>query len=103
MKAALLIECYEHLRDDVLCRTLSESRRWGENLLLEPTADFPGNGILYLKGGDLEKELRSFPEAKIHSVGEYFTEPFFETKKLIYLPFKSLQQTTGNNSDTFLP
>jgi hypothetical protein len=34
MKAASLIECYERLRDEVLCRTLGESRRWGENLLL---------------------------------------------------------------------
>jgi 16S rRNA (guanine527-N7)-methyltransferase len=45
------------------------------------------NGILYLKGGDLEEELKKF-KSKIKSfeISEIFTESFFETKKIIYLP-----------------
>ena len=45
------------------------------------------NGILYLKGGDLEEELKKF-KSRISSfeISEFFTESFFETKKIIYLP-----------------
>lgn len=44
------------------------------------------NGILYLKGGDLKEELKKF-KSKIETfeISEFFTEPFFETKKVIYL------------------
>jgi len=46
------------------------------------------NGILYLKGGDLSEELKDFKrEIKTFEISEFFTEPFFETKKVIYLPF----------------
>ena len=44
------------------------------------------NGILYLKGGDLSEELKDFPEAVTYELSEYFSEAFFETKKLVYLP-----------------
>lgn len=45
------------------------------------------NGILYLKGGDLSAELKPFGRrAIVYNLGEMFTEEFFETKKLVYLP-----------------
>jgi 16S rRNA (guanine527-N7)-methyltransferase len=44
------------------------------------------NGILYLKGGDLKDELISFPKAKEFALKDYFLDPFFETKKVVYLP-----------------
>ncbi|MGA9238116.1 16S rRNA (guanine(527)-N(7))-methyltransferase RsmG [Robiginitalea sp.] len=43
-------------------------------------------GILYLKGGDLSEELQSYPRAQIFPLTTYFKEPFFETKKVVYLP-----------------
>ena len=46
------------------------------------------NGILYLKGGDLTKELNNFPKATIHHLSSYFKEDFFETKKVVHLPLK---------------
>jgi len=46
------------------------------------------NGILYLKGGDLTEELKGFPKAKIYDLTDYFTEDFFETKKVVHLPLK---------------
>ncbi|MCK0132384.1 16S rRNA (guanine(527)-N(7))-methyltransferase RsmG [Flavobacteriaceae bacterium F08102] len=46
------------------------------------------NGILYLKGGDLTEELRNFPSAQITDLRTFFTEEFFETKKIVYLPIK---------------
>ncbi|NNE04030.1 MAG: 16S rRNA (guanine(527)-N(7))-methyltransferase RsmG [Eudoraea sp.] len=46
------------------------------------------NGILYLKGGDLNEELANYPKARIYPLSDYFEDPFFETKKLVYLPLK---------------
>ena len=46
------------------------------------------NGILYLKGGDLEEELREYRTVEIYNLSEIFEEDFFETKKLVYLPVK---------------
>lgn len=47
------------------------------------------NGILYLKGGDLTDELINFPKAKQYNISNFFTEGFFETKKVVYLPVKN--------------
>jgi 16S rRNA (guanine527-N7)-methyltransferase len=46
------------------------------------------NGILYLKGGDLKEELKNFPKATIFKLSDYFTQDFFETKKVVHLPLK---------------
>jgi len=46
------------------------------------------NGILYLKGGDLTEELAPYQTAQVFDLAEYFKEPFFETKKVVYLPLK---------------
>lgn len=45
------------------------------------------NGLICLKGGDLTRETKPFKRmAEEVSLSHYFTEPFFETKKLVYLP-----------------
>jgi len=46
------------------------------------------NGILYLKGGDLNEELKDYRTAEIYNLTDYFKEDFFETKKMVYLPLK---------------
>ncbi len=46
------------------------------------------NGILYLKGGDLEEELKELGrKTQVYNLSDYFTEEFFETKKVVYVPF----------------
>jgi 16S rRNA (guanine527-N7)-methyltransferase len=45
------------------------------------------NGILYLKGGDLTKELKGIKH-RSYSLPDYFEESFFETKKVIYVGVK---------------
>ncbi len=48
--------------------------------------DLP-NGVLYLKGGDLTEELAEVKERyRIYDLSAYFDEPFFETKKVIFVP-----------------
>lgn len=46
------------------------------------------NGILYLKGGDLTEELASFPKATEYNISNFFSDEFFETKKVVHLPLK---------------
>jgi 16S rRNA (guanine527-N7)-methyltransferase len=46
------------------------------------------NGILYLKGGDLTEELATFPKATQYNLSDFFTDAFFETKKVVHLPLK---------------
>lgn len=46
------------------------------------------NGILYLKGGDLNDELKDYRTAEVYNLTDYFKEDFFETKKMVYLPLK---------------
>lgn len=48
------------------------------------------NGILYLKGGDLSEELKDFPKATQYNLSDYFSDDFFETKKVVHLPLKNL-------------
>ncbi len=45
------------------------------------------NGILYLKGGDLDEELAELKKPhQIFDLNSVFKEEFFETKKVVYLP-----------------
>ncbi|GHV67509.1 ribosomal RNA small subunit methyltransferase G [Bacteroidia bacterium] len=44
-----------------------------------------GNGILYLKGGDFEEEIKEYKEhITLYPVSNFFSEDYFETKKIIY-------------------
>lgn len=46
------------------------------------------NGIIYLKGGDLSEELGPFMQKTvIWDIAGFFSESWFETKKIVYLPF----------------
>ncbi len=50
----------------------------------------PVNGIICLKGGDLSRELGRFGSSvRIWEIKDFFPEPFFETKKIVYLPVPS--------------
>ncbi len=46
------------------------------------------NGILYLKGGDLSEELKDYKTATIYDLKAYFSEEFYDTKKVVHLPIK---------------
>ncbi len=46
------------------------------------------NGILYLKGGDLDEELKEAKKPhQLFNLSDYFKEEFFETKKVVFIPF----------------
>lgn len=45
------------------------------------------NGLLCLKGGDLDAELSKYKhEVLVDELSSYFVEDFFKTKKIVYLP-----------------
>lgn len=47
------------------------------------------NGLICLKGGDLKAELKPYKKkVEVYELSQYFSEPFFETKKLVYLPMR---------------
>ncbi len=49
------------------------------------------NGLLCLKGGDLNAETAKFKnQVLIDELSSYFNEEFFKTKKILYLPLLSL-------------
>lgn len=44
------------------------------------------NGLICLKGGDLQAEVKKYKKtAMIGDLKDYFDEPFFETKKVVYV------------------
>jgi len=64
-----------------------EFYNWVKNKIKKQSKGTLKNGILYLKGGGLDEELKDFKSRiYIFNISEYFTESFFETKKVIYLP-----------------
>lgn len=44
------------------------------------------NGLVVLKGGDLQEEIRPFKEAEITPCSTWFKGEWFDTKQVIYLP-----------------
>lgn len=45
------------------------------------------NGVLYLKGGDLDEEMNELKKRySIYDLPTFFKEEFFETKKVVYIP-----------------
>jgi len=47
------------------------------------------NGVFYLKGGDVDEELEALHLNYVsYHLEDYFTESYFETKKVVYLPYE---------------
>jgi 16S rRNA (guanine527-N7)-methyltransferase len=61
---------------------------WTKSKIISSFTNEIDNGILYLKGGDLTEELKPLNKPyEIVDLKTYFEEAFFETKKLVYIPF----------------
>jgi 16S rRNA (guanine527-N7)-methyltransferase len=77
--------------DFVIGRAVTESEqfvRLTRHLVSPRSFNEIKNGWILLKGGDLENELSYFRgAAEVKSVSNWFDEPFFETKKIVYLPY----------------
>ena len=83
-------EQYSKKVDFVVSRAVSQMESfvpWVKSNISPKSNHKLKNGILYLKGGDLTKELKKFPKASQYSLYNYFDRPFFETKKIVHLSF----------------
>lgn len=68
--------------------TLPEFVQQTRHLLSPRQKNAIGNGILYLKGGDLSNETAPFKKrTTISDLSTWFEEPFFATKKLLHVTF----------------
>jgi 16S rRNA (guanine527-N7)-methyltransferase len=66
---------------------LKEFYGWIHQKTKEKSIHELDNGILYLKGGDLDEELNELKKPySLYSLSDYFKEDFFETKKVVYVP-----------------
>lgn len=61
---------------------------WVKGKTLKQSKHELQNGILYLKGGNLTDELKDYPKAKVYDINKFYpSEDFFDTKKVVHLPF----------------
>ena len=78
--------------DFVVCRAVTDMNdfaRWVQGKILPTNRHGLQNGILALKGGDLDEELKSFGnKATVYPLSKYFDEEFYDTKKVVHLTFQ---------------
>lgn len=59
---------------------------WTKGKFLKENKNALANGILYLKGGDLTEEMAPVKKAiQYFKISEFYSEKFFETKKVVYI------------------
>lgn len=64
---------------------------WVRDNLKDVNKNILNNGILYLKGGDVEKELVGIKNIQ-YNISEYFGEHYFKTKKIIHIERESFSK-----------
>ena len=76
--------------DFIVSRAVTQMREfygWVQNKVKEKSKHSLDNGILYLKGGDVEEEMDQLKKPySVYNLPDFFKEEFFETKKVVYLP-----------------
>jgi 16S rRNA (guanine527-N7)-methyltransferase len=66
---------------------MKEFYGWTKNKVKADSTHDLDNGILYLKGGDLEEELNELQKPyALYDLADYFPEEFFQSKKLVFIP-----------------
>lgn len=66
---------------------MKEFHGWIQHKVKAESVHGLDNGILYLKGGDLDEEMNELKRPySVYNLPDYFKEEFFETKKVIYVP-----------------
>ena len=76
--------------DFVISRAVSKMDRFYplvKNNIKSKSINRMPNGIISLKGGDLESELKQFNNFKVFELSKFFSDDFFQNKKIVYIPF----------------
>ena len=77
--------------DFILTRAIADMStilEWTVNNISPNSNNIVPNGIIALKGGDLDKELSRIENKKIVAIKDYFDDHYFINKKLVYVPVK---------------
>jgi 16S rRNA (guanine527-N7)-methyltransferase len=86
VRAERLTDSYEFVVSRAVTR-ITPFVGWVRNNISRNSFHELQNGILYLKGGDLEEELAELKmKTKTYALSNYFEEDFFETKKVVHVP-----------------
>ncbi|MEQ9217994.1 MAG: 16S rRNA (guanine(527)-N(7))-methyltransferase RsmG [Cyclobacteriaceae bacterium] len=76
--------------DFVVSRAVAPAKtlyQWTNQLIKRNAGITQSNGFILLKGGDLTEELKELKKPySLTDLSDFFEEPFFETKKLVFIP-----------------
>ncbi len=81
----------KHHFDFVVCRavaSLDKLINWSFRLLKKKQSHAIPNGLITLKGGNIQSEIRALPRKEyieIYPVSKYFEEEYFEEKCVVYV------------------
>lgn len=60
--------------------------KWVQSKFIQDSFNTLPNGLLYLKGGDLQEELTELNRPyRLFALSDYFDDFFFETKKVVFI------------------
>ena len=86
IRAEELTEKYDFVVSRAVTR-LPEFVPWVRKNISRKQINPMPNGIIYLKGGNLEEEIKPFKkDIYVQDLSDFFEEEFFETKKVLHLP-----------------
>ena len=86
LRAEQVIDKYDFVVSRAVTR-LIDFYPWIKGKFNKESKNSIQNGILYLKGGDLDEEIaESRLKAELYPLSDYFTEDFFDTKYVVYIP-----------------
>ena len=67
---------------------MPQLRIWTQRLFKEKEMNIQPNGLIALKGGDVDKEIKSLPKGEyteVYPISDFFDEEFFQEKFLVYM------------------
>ncbi|MFM7431151.1 MAG: 16S rRNA (guanine(527)-N(7))-methyltransferase RsmG [Flammeovirgaceae bacterium] len=83
-------EQLKHKYDFVVSRAVTRMKEfygWIHQKIKADSFHTLDNGILYLKGGELDEEMNELKRRySLYDLTDYFNEEFFQTKKVVYMP-----------------
>jgi 16S rRNA (guanine527-N7)-methyltransferase len=87
IRAEQMTDTYDFIVSRGVAR-LIELKNWSKGKIAKHYQHTLKNGLLCLKGGDLEEEIKEsgLKNVKSFPLSDYFSEEFFETKQVIYAP-----------------
>ena len=85
VRAEQLKQAFDFITGRAVTR-LPKMLHWVRNNIAAKSFNSLPNGMLYLKGGEFDEEMDQIKKYfKIYSINDFFQEPFFLTKKVVYI------------------